>query len=372
MCSAGNSRCSAVCRTGGAGGLVCGQSRRAAANQQKSGLPTEPIPEHLAVPRSGDHQSSERAGAQPVLSVAARHQPVRDHGSALPVAAALSAVHWRQRADANQGYSWYHSMQTRFEKRFSAGFTRSVSWTWSKLMEARSYLNGGDPMPEQVISDQDRTHRFVVTAIYELPFGKGKRLGRSWHGFASKIISGWQASGIYQGQSGAPLGFGNAIFLGNLQDIPIANGAANCGPLVQYRCGIRAEFRVATEPKPAHPELPFLRNPPGWSQQPGRRDHQEYAAQGGVQLQLRFEGINALNHAQFNRPNTDAQQQRVRTGDGHFCLAADRSVGGKDSFLTEYKTTKRRYRMRFLLVVTGLLSLRPWRPPPMARRRSLS
>jgi len=116
--------------------------------------------------------------------------------------------------DTNQGYSWYHSMQTRFEKRFSAGLMSTVSWTWSKLMEARSYLNAGDPMPEKVISDQDRTHRLAVTAVYELPFGKGKSLGNSWRGFGSKMISGWQVSGIYQGQSGPPLGFGNALFKG--------------------------------------------------------------------------------------------------------------------------------------------------------------
>ena len=32
--------------------------------------------------------------------------------------------------NTNQGYSWYHGMQTRFEKRFSGGFQSSVSWTW--------------------------------------------------------------------------------------------------------------------------------------------------------------------------------------------------------------------------------------------------
>ena len=157
--------------------------------------------------------------------------------------------------DVNQGYSWYHSMQTRFEKRFSAGFTSSVSWTWSKLMEARSYLNGGDPMPEKVISDQDRTHRLVVTAIYELPFGKGRRIGRSWNGFASRIISGWQASGIYQGQSGAAAGLRERDLSGKSARHSDCEWRAHGGPLVQYRCGIRAELRVAAQPELADPEF---------------------------------------------------------------------------------------------------------------------
>ena len=103
----------------------------------------QPVSEHVAVPRSGDHQSSERASANPFYpllpgtslsgTTVARSQLLMPYPQFTGVS-----------VDVNQGYSWYHSMQTRFEKRFSAGFTSSVSWTWSKLMEARSYLNGGD------------------------------------------------------------------------------------------------------------------------------------------------------------------------------------------------------------------------------------
>jgi len=206
--------------------------------------------------------------------------------------------------DTNQGFSWYHSMQARFEKRFSHGFTSSVSWTWSKLMEARSYLNGADLMPEKVISDQDRTQRIVVTAIYELPFGKGRRVGGSWKGFGSRIISGWQASGIYQGQSGAALGFGNAIFLGNLGDIPIANGARtvdrwfnvdagfekNSGlQLSQNLRTLSSRFSGVRADGANNLDLAIIKNT---------------QIREGIQLQLRFEGINALNHPQFNPPNT--------------------------------------------------------------------
>ncbi len=206
--------------------------------------------------------------------------------------------------DVNQGYSWYHSMQTRFEKRFSGGITSSVSWTWSKLMEARSYLNGGDALPEKVISDQDRTHRIVVTAIYELPFGKGRRLGRSWNGLASRIISGWQASGIYQGQSGAPLGFGNAIFLGNLHDIVIANGART----VDRWFNVDAGFERNSGLQPSQ-NLRVLSSRFSGIRADGANNLdlaiiKNTRLREGVQLQLRFEGINALNHPQFNPPNT--------------------------------------------------------------------
>lgn len=45
------------------------------------------------------------------------------------------------------GYSWYHSLQSRIEKRFSQGYTLQLSHTWSRAMEATSFLNPTDPMP---------------------------------------------------------------------------------------------------------------------------------------------------------------------------------------------------------------------------------
>ena len=47
------------------------------------------------------------------------------------------------------GYSWYHSLQSRLEKRFSKGYTFQLSYTWSKLMEALSFRN---PTDEAVVA----------------------------------------------------------------------------------------------------------------------------------------------------------------------------------------------------------------------------
>jgi hypothetical protein len=55
-------------------------------------------------------------------------------------------------------------------------------------------------------SNFDRLHNYVATALYELPWGPGKRwLGE---GLAGKIIGGWQLSGIFTAQSGVPLTIG--------------------------------------------------------------------------------------------------------------------------------------------------------------------
>jgi hypothetical protein len=105
------------------------------------------------------------------------------------------------------------------EKRMSAGYTWQVSYTWSKFMEAIERLNNTDPLPHHVISPQDRPHRIVTSGIYEFPFGKGRRWLGSARRWIEALVGGWSVQGIYQGQSGPPIGFGNIIFTGNLHDM---------------------------------------------------------------------------------------------------------------------------------------------------------
>ena len=204
----------------------------------------------------------------------------------------------------NQGYSWYHSLQTRFEKRFSLDYLFSVSWTWSKFMEATGYLNDTDPVPERVISDQDRTHRFVVSALWELPFGRNKRWGASAAPVLKQMISGWQAQGLYQGQGGPPLGFGNAIFNGRLADIPIPDGQRTIDRWFNIDAGFeRNSARQLGANIRAMPsrftgirgdgmnnwDISIIKN----------TDIRE-----GISLQFRAEFINAWNHTQFSPPDT--------------------------------------------------------------------
>nr|MBA3442871.1 hypothetical protein [Pyrinomonadaceae bacterium] len=49
----------------------------------------------------------------------------------------------------------------------------------------------------------DRTHMFVSSHVWELPFGQGKRYLKT--GPASYILGGWQVNGILRAVSGAPV-----------------------------------------------------------------------------------------------------------------------------------------------------------------------
>jgi hypothetical protein len=129
----------------------------------------------------------------------------------------------------NDGYSWYHSAQVRIEKRFSKGYTAQASYTHSRFMQATEYLNPGDPLPTETVSDTDYPNRLALSAIYELPFGKGRQFLGSSNGIVSRVVGGWQVQGVYAYQSGAPLTWGNNIYNGNFTDITIPSDQQSLG-----------------------------------------------------------------------------------------------------------------------------------------------
>ena len=108
--------------------------------------------------------------------------------------------------------SRYHALQARIEKRYSSGLTVTAAYTYSKLMDNSSgVLVGGEALSNGTVQDWnnlradwsssvlDQTHRLVTSAVYELPGWKRKV------GVVSRILSGWQLSGIASFFSGSPL-----------------------------------------------------------------------------------------------------------------------------------------------------------------------
>lgn len=94
------------------------------------------------------------------------------------------------------GFSWYHALQLRTEKRMARGYTFQAAYTWSKLMEATSFLNPTDPIPYEGISGFDRTHRISVSGIFELPFGKGRQFAAHVPAPVNAVIGGWQLDAV--------------------------------------------------------------------------------------------------------------------------------------------------------------------------------
>jgi hypothetical protein len=106
------------------------------------------------------------------------------------------------------GSSIYHSLQARYEKRFSKGLQFEASYTWAHSIDIASNANLGptqnnsdfrdfrNPGAERGNSDFDVRHRFVFNSIYELPFGHGKKFFGEAGGFTNQVVGGWQLANI--------------------------------------------------------------------------------------------------------------------------------------------------------------------------------
>ena len=103
------------------------------------------------------------------------------------------------------------------EKRFTSGYTILVfAYTWSKFTEQVSLLNATDPGYEERPADADMPHRVVVSGIYELPFGRGKKWGIGLERRTERGAGGWSVQAIYQAQSGRPVStWGNVYYDGD-------------------------------------------------------------------------------------------------------------------------------------------------------------
>ncbi len=116
-------------------------------------------------------------------------------------------------ANETSSSSTYHSLQVRFEKRFSATLSSINSFTWAKSIDDADvpvkdfYQSPGaqderNLQLERGLSAFDIRKRFTSALVYQLPFGGGKRfLSEGW---MSRLVGPWQVSSILTFQDGYP------------------------------------------------------------------------------------------------------------------------------------------------------------------------
>ena len=205
-----------------------------------------------------------------------------------------------------QGYSWYHQLRLRMERRFSRGFTAMASYSFSKWMQATEYLNGGDPVPYRSIAPGDRPQHLSTSGIYELPVGKGKRfLGHSGR-VANALIGGWQIGAIWHIYSGAPLSFSNVLFLGDIDSIGLSRGDRSINRWFNTDAGFEKSSakQLASNLRTFPLRLSGVRsdyfNMADLSMLKNFQIYERY------KFQFRAEALNALNHpTDFAPPSTD-------------------------------------------------------------------
>ncbi len=114
------------------------------------------------------------------------------------------------------GNSSYHGINVKVEKRFSGGLNFLLNYTHSKFIDdvtsnqELGQAGGGiqniyNRRVEKALSGNDVRNRFVVSSVYELPWGKNRRwMNGGWPAIA---FGGWNIGAITTLQNGSPNGF---------------------------------------------------------------------------------------------------------------------------------------------------------------------
>lgn len=106
---------------------------------------------------------------------------------------------------SSDGNSWYHALQIKAERRFRQGLSFLVSHSYAKALDD----SGGFQNPDvrsmaKARADYDIRQVFSAAAVYELPFGRGRRLAAGAPMLVDLLIREWQATAILTARSGLP------------------------------------------------------------------------------------------------------------------------------------------------------------------------
>jgi len=121
----------------------------------------------------------------------------------------------------NVGQASYDALTAKLERRFHNGLNVLASYTFSKTLTDADAIQpyystlqnqGGTQNPydhkaEKAVSNEDIPNNVVVSYLYELPVGKGKKLLANAPGALSAVVSNWRISGVQRYLGGQPISF---------------------------------------------------------------------------------------------------------------------------------------------------------------------
>lgn len=253
----------------------------------------------------------------------------------------------------NLAISNYNSLQAKLERRFSGGFTLLASYTYGKaLTDSPDHLstsgvsNGVDvgeykePQDgkrrrlEYGPSEFDVNQRFVLSGVWQLPLGRGRKYGRDWARGTDLFLGGWEFSPIFAKQTGLPLTInqsGAVNIGGERRSRPnrIADGA-----LPDDRRSVDQWFDtsafIALSATPGargfYPNQLYGNSGVGVVRGPGLTNldfnlSKEFSITEKLNAQFRAEFFNAFNHANFGVPGVT-----IGAGFGQIVSTADARI----------------------------------------------
>src|SRR4030095_16786314 len=104
----------------------------------------------------------------------------------------------------NDASSHYNGIQVKLEKRFAQGLQFLAHYTFSHAYNYNDDYFSVDPKVAYGPDDFNRNHVFVISTVYELPIGRGKKYMADIGRAADFLIGGWQISNTSNWSGGLP------------------------------------------------------------------------------------------------------------------------------------------------------------------------
>jgi len=234
----------------------------------------------------------------------------------------------------------YDSLQVSLSRRMSNGFAMTSAYTFAK---ATDWWAGNILIPEYWDlnkGDQANStpHKIDISAMYELPFGEGRRFASS--GPLSSVLGGWQVNAYFTAFSGRPFGISasNASLGANSgqradqvkPDVEILGGIGVNNPYFDPTA-----FRPVTEARVGTTPFNSLRGP-GYA----NLDMSVFRTvnlRGSMDLQFRLEIFNLTNTPHFPNPSgTNVSSVVYNPGGSIRSLNGFGSITGTNNVGREY------------------------------------
>ena len=111
----------------------------------------------------------------------------------------------------NNANNNFNALETSLHRRFTRGLLFQANYMWSHGItdasigsgESVSFQDQSCRACDRSSSNIDVRHNLTLNGVYELPFGQGKRY--LTEGPASRILGGWEVSGIANARTGLPV-----------------------------------------------------------------------------------------------------------------------------------------------------------------------
>jgi hypothetical protein len=208
------------------------------------------------------------------------------------------------------GWSAYNALQAKIEKRYRNGLTFIASYAYSKtiaLGDTSGVQNQQDWMADKAVSSLDMRQHFVGSAVYQLPFGRGRQFGSHWNNFTDALLGGWSFAPILTVSTGMPL------------NVTVNGSPSNTGATTSVdRPNVVGSWHLSN---PTVAEwfntAAFVANAPFTYGNAGRNIllgpglvnldlalHKSFRITEGVSAQVRVESFNSTNTPALGAPNT--------------------------------------------------------------------